>query len=507
MITARGSKWSIGSTGSKISRLIVAMLAALLLAGCLSGGDGIYDPNARLAAGGGGEDFPNTVDRLGKIAASDVEAASGWEDLQNLELPEVPDIGNLDSLRVEPPLFKRVALRKAADTDSCKSEWTWNIMEFLKFRRIRKITCEDDAIATRRDTLFYYYSGSFDADSTTLPATREEFEAKPDSFVLLVASRGSITWKSVNKVQNYRATNLDSVGGLDLGEFQTLQFEAGTQSYIIQRVSIYGPNGAYLSPTAPAEEFEYLRLGLSRDTLEWKRMRDADGDRAFWGVASTGIVTFERLVRNPDTEPGTSRLKLFMKAELIHDTVTGDNLKRLYYKDERTLRNGRMATFSFLGTDPDSVLRANDTAAVTSDTVFADTDSMKTYHGAYNLLLGPSPEAMGGHALVGFGIEKAWRRGPLRHSTTSFVPPAPAVAGQCRFLGVMTFSGKYANGDTIRTEGTVTPDGMEMDYQAIKNGKAEAFHLVYDINGNSVETVKIRVTNFTGPAAKRREAP
>ena len=503
MMATLRSKWPKRLT--VFGRLFVMASVALLLAGCmLDGGDTFYN-SGNVAAGGGGEDFPNTVDRLGKIAASDVNAASGWEDLQSLELPEIPDIGNLDSLRVEPPLFKRTGLRKIAASEDCLAPfWTWDIVEFVKFRRIRKITCDEDVVATRRDTLFYYYAGSFDLDSTILPATPEEFEANPDSFVTLVASRGSISWKTVDKVQYYRATNLDSVGGLDHGDFVTLQYEAGRQAAVVQRVKIYGPNGAYLSPTAPPEEFEYVRLGSTGDTLEWKRMRDVDGDRAFWNAQNTGLVTFERMVRSPENEPGTDRLRLFMKAQLTHDSVTGDNLKRLYYKDARLLRNGRVTAFSFLGTDPDSVLRANDTAIVMSDTVFATTDSMKTYHGAYSLLLGAVPEAMDGHALVGFGIEKSWRRGPLRYSTTSFMPPAPAIAGQGRFLGVMKFLGAYANGDTIRTVGNVTAEGMEMDYQGVKSGKQEAYRLLFDLNGNPMgEPVKIPVVDLTTPAGRR----
>jgi hypothetical protein len=467
--------------GHGMRRLFI-MAAALLMAGCLSGGDTFYDGSARV--GGGGEDFPNTVNRLGKIAAADVGAAGGWEELQNLELPEIPDIGNLDSLRVEPPLFRRAALgKRAASADCLPTYWTWDIQEFVRFRRIRKITCSEDSLAVRRDTLFYYYGGSFAADSTKLPATREAFEASPDSFVSLVGSRGSITWPLADKVQYFRATNLDTLGGLDHGDFLTVQYAPGRQSATLQRVKIYGREGAYLDPAAAPEEFEYTRLGASGDTLEWKRMRDADGDRAFYNAQNTGIVTFERMVRNPENEPGTSRHALFMKAQLFH-SAGGDSLKRLYYRDARLLRNGRVANFSFLGTDPDSALRANDTAAVMSDTLYATPDSMKTHHGAYSLLLGPVPEAMNGHALVGFGIQKTWKRGPLRSSTTTFTPPAPAVAGQGRFLGVMTFEGAYANGDSVRTVGNVTAEGMEMDYHGVKNGKEEAFRLLFDLEGN-----------------------
>jgi hypothetical protein len=469
----------------RAAALSAALLASLSLAGCIAGGDTFFDGNGRVAGGGGGEDFPNTVNRLGKIAAADAGAVGGWEELQNLELPEVPDVGDLDSLRVEPPLFRRAALgKRAASADCIPTYWTWDIQEFVRFRRIRKITCDEDSVAVRRDTLFYYYAGSFNPDSSKLPATTAEFEAKPDSFVTLVASRGSITWPKADKVQYFRASNLDSLGGLDHGDFLTLQYAPGRQSATIQRVKIYGRDGAYLSPAAAPEEFEYTRLGAAGDTLEWKRMRDADGDRAFYTAQNTGLVTFERMVRFPENEPGTARLTLFMKAQIFH-AADGDSLKRLYYRDARVLRNGRSATFSFLGTDPDSVLRANDTAAVASDTAYAPADSMKSYHGVYTLLLGPAPEAMSGHSLVGFGIEKAWKRGPLRYSSTSFTPPAPAAAGQGRFLGVMTFTGAYVNGDSVRTVGNVTAEGMEMDYYGVKGGKQEAYRLLFDLEGNS----------------------
>lgn len=474
MISIRIGKWRL-----------FAAAAAFFLAGCLAGGDTFFDRNARVG-GGGGEDFPNTVNRLGKIAAADVGAAGGWEELQNLELPEIPDVGNLDSLRVEPPLFRRSALGKRAASEDCLPPyWTWDIQEFVRFRRIRKITCDEDSVAIRRDTLFYHYAGSFHADSTKLPATREEFEAKPDSFVTLVSSRGSIVWPLADKVQYFRAVNLDTAGGLDHGDFLTLQYAPGRQSAAVQRVKIYGRDGAYLNEAAAPEEFEYARLGAAGDTLEWKRMRDADGDRAFYDGQNTGLVTFERMVRSPENEPGTSRLTLFMKARLFHSSG-GDSLQRLYYRDARALKNGRQAAFSFLGTDADSALRANDTAVVTSDTLYAAADSMKSHHAAYDLLLGPAPEAMNGHALIGFGIQKAWKRGPLTHSNTSFTPPAPATAGQERFLGVMTFEGAYANGDSVRTVGNVTAEGMEMDYRGVKSGKEEAFRLLFDLEGNPV---------------------
>jgi hypothetical protein len=485
---------------------LFAGAAALFLAGCLAGGDTFFDREARVG-GGGGEDFPNTVNRLGKIAAADVGAAGGWEELQNLELPEIPDVGNLDSLRVEPPLFRRAAFgKRAASADCLPPYWTWDIQEFVRFRRIRKITCDEDSVAIRRDTLFYYYGGSFHADSTKLPATREEFEAKPDSFVTLVSSRGSITWLLADKVQYFRAVNLDTAGGLDHGDFLTLLYAPGRQSATVQRIKIYGRDGAYLNAAAAPEEFEYTRLGAAGDTLEWKRMRDADGDRAFYDGQNTGLVTFERMVRNPENEPGTSRLTLFMKARMFH-SPGGDSLQRLFYRDARALKNGRQTAFSFLGTDADSVLRANDTAAVTSDTLYAAADSMKSFHAVYDLLLGSAPEAMNGHALVGFRIRKDWKRGPLIYSSSSFTPAEQDTGAQGRFLGVMTFEGVYANGDSVRTVGNVTPVGMEMDYRGVKSGKEESYHLVFDLQGNPVETQPKSPTDTTRTAPKRQDPP
>jgi len=453
--------------------------AILLLAGCmLSGGDTFY---GSAQVGGGGEDFPNTVNRLGKIAAADVNSAADWKQVQNLELPEIPAI-RLDSLRVDPPLFKQAAsgLGKIAASEEClPAFWTWDITELLRQRRIRKITCSADSVAVRRDTLFYYYAGG------DLPAT-QEFEAKPDSFMSLVGSNGSITYTGQDKVQYYRCSNLDTLGGLDYGDFVTVQYGAGRQTATFQRYEIYGPDGAYLDPKAAPEEFEYTRVNAAGDTLEWKRMRDADGDRKFWGAAGTGLVTFERLVSEPDNEPATARLALVMKARLTHDAVNGDNLKRMYYKDARVLRNGRVTGFSFFGTASDSVLRAMDTAAVTSDTVFAATDSMKTFHGVYTLKLGADPDSMSTHSLLGFGIDKAWRRGPLRSSVTSFKPAKPVPSNQSGFSGVMTSAGAYANGDSVFTTGTIDSTGIELEYRGVKSGKEEAFKLLYDLNGNVV---------------------
>jgi hypothetical protein len=471
--------------------------AALLLSGCmLSGGDTFYAGNT----GGGGEDFPNTVNRLGKIAAADVNAAADWEQVQNLQLPEIPAI-SLDSLRVDPPLFKSsgLALGKTfASPDCLPYFWTWDITEFLRYRRIRKITCAEDSIAVRRDTLFYYYAGG------PLPATREEFEVKPDSFVTLVGSRGSIVWTGMDKIQYFRCVSEDSVGGLDHGDFLTVQYAPGRQTATIQRVKVYGPDGAYLSPTAPPEEFEYTKLNALGDTLEWKRMRDADGDRAFYARSGAGVVYFERMVRNPDNEPGTARLALVMKARLTHDSVSGDQLKRLYYRDVRLLRAGSIASFSLLGSGADSILRAHDTARVISDTIGAARDSMTNYHGAYTLLLGSDPDSMSTHALLGFGIEKKWRRGPLRASTTSFTPFSPLYPGQGAFTGEMRSTGAYANGDSIFTTGTIRNDGMELEYRGVKAGKEEVYRLLFDLQGNSLGVIPGTKTDGARIAPKRK---
>jgi hypothetical protein len=451
--------------------------ASLFLAGCLSGGDGLYGNNAHV--NGGAEDFPNTVARVGTIALQDVSESGGWEQLQNTSLPEIPDIGNLDSLRIEPPLSKRAGLARAqASADCPPAFWTWDIVEFLRLRRIRKITCEEDVAQIRRDTLFYYYDGG------PLPATREEFEARPDSFALLVGSRGSITWPQSGKTQFFVCTNTDSLGGLDHGDFSTVQVDPGGQSTTRQRVKIYGPEGAYLAADATPEEFETLRLSLTGDTLEWTRLKDVDGDRAFHGAGDTGQVSYESKVRDPAGEPGTLSLSLFMKARLKHSGA-GDSLKRLYYTDSRRLRSGHTTRFSFVGAGPDSVLRGNDTAVVTSDTLFAAGDSMAAYRSVYRLRLGAVPEASDQHEMVDYGVDKTWRRGPLRRSVTAFRPTVDKADPALRSF--MDFRGVYFNGDQVQTLGMIRTDGIEMDYREVKGGKPARYRLVLNAEGKSVE--------------------
>jgi hypothetical protein len=469
-------------------RLLAAAHAFALSACLLSGGD-------TLVAPGGAEDFPNTVTTLGRIAVGDFSSSGQWEQVQDITLPEVPEISGLDELNVTPPLTEpglpKRGLAKAADEPGDIRDTVLDqtrTFQFFFAREVRVYLTHETSTFRRTDTVDCLYLGSLpEGDfSTKIQQIVDSVRAEPLTYLRPLRAWGVTRSKVLDEWQAYRLTNLDTGKAMDEAVYTTLTTDSGGTT-LTKRVRIYGPNGAYALPNPVPEEYELLRRGPARDTLEWVLIKDADYDRRLWAENLSGRVDLWLRVRNPASQPAITRMHAYMRANLTHRASLGDSLSQLFYQEQKWLRSGRNTTFTLQGqASASSLLRANDSARMTVDTVYALSDSMIRYTAIYNLRLGPVPDRMQEHLLLGFGINKFWRRGPVFSTVSVFKPDSAVAMGQSDFVGNIAFTTAYTNGDTVQTGGRITRDGLNLTLRQVKQGVAETYEVVMDAAGNLI---------------------
>jgi hypothetical protein len=486
-------------------KVLVAAAHAFALSACmLVGGDALVTP-------GGAEDFPNTVTELGKIALVEFSSSGDWEQVQNIELPEMPTLDGLDSLQIAPPQAKVAALGKSGglgktsiDTlDLSLWEVDYNkLFEAIVLGRLYAYAYDSTATAVRRDTVIVQYLGA----RTSISAVQDSIESNPGKFLLPLDYRGVVRTAATGVRRWYRLRNTDGVGEMDLAEYATytpLPNGGEHRRY----AKIYSPEGGFEEADQVPESYELLRRGPGGDTLEWTLVRDADWDRKLWGAGSSGIVDIFTRVRNPESQPALARMHVSMRADFRHSTVNGDSLRQLNYQEQRWLRSGGNVIFTLNGTGTGSLLAANDTAIMVVDTTYSLQDSAIKYTARYKLLLGARTDRMQDHKLVGYGISKYARLGPVFHTLSVFAPTVPVPMGQSGFEGLLSFTVAYRNEDTVKTEGSIGPNGMDLTVRSLKEGVASSFQVLLDAAGNLLQFTPIpQDATATAKLAKRAPA-
>lgn len=485
-------------------------LTSALTACVLTGGDNLVVP-------GGAEDFPNTVTPLGRIAVADFESVADWEQIP-VVTPVMPEIPSLDSLQMTPPGAKTAALGKAGagarvqngiDTLDM-SLWvvdTTRILEAYLLGRIHAYAADSSATFAQYDTVSALYLGDR-SNNASLSAARDSILSNPAKFLMILEFRGTMRRGPAGDTsswvrQSYRLRNVNLTGTIDQAEYRTVTPlpDGRTMS---KWVKIYGPEGAYADPRAVPEEFELLERGRTGDTLSWTSVKDADWDRALWGDGGRGVVDLAFRLRNPAAQPTLSRLHSQLRAEYRVTPGGNDSLGQLSYHEQRWLRNGRNVTFTFHGQGTaDGLLAGGDTARMTVDTIYALRDSLIKYSAAYKMLLGPIPDRMQDHKLVGFSVSKHWRMGALYSNTSLFHPEVPVIAGQSGFNGRMATTSVYVNGDTTVTEGTVDSTGFNLMVRNVKKNVVSTYEVVLDKAG---ELVRFAPVAPDATAAPRRSS-
>lgn len=478
---------------------MLAVASACVLSACL-----LEEGGSLFSGGGGGEDFPNTVQNLGRVTVTDVASATQWQQLQDLELPEPPDLDGLDSLQVELPqpgtgLGKSLmaatvsppagGLAKSTLDTIDLSLWQLDlggtrIQEALLFGRLHAYAQQELPGLSRSDTLVVFIRDRFSV--TPVSSLLDSIQADPERWLMPLEVRGALIEANGSR-RTYRLVNSNRTETFDEATFTTVTPlpDGGTDR---KRVRIHGPEGAYAEPGAVPEEFEHLRRAAGGDTLEWTLIRDADWDRRLWDETGSGVVELFRIVRGSSAPTGVRRLTLNMRAGMRRGAGEGgDTLLQLRLHEERHLMNGATASFAFEGTGDGALLLAGDTARMQIDTVYFYRDSLVRYGASYRLLLGSAPEKIDEHKLLDFVVARNWRTGPVRSTVSAFIPEVPLPIGQA-FEGMMSTVAAYVNGDTIRTEGSAGPQGADVTLRKIRAGVEEVWRVLIDPAGTVLST-------------------
>ncbi len=487
MKPALGRLWAAAQTF-----VLTGTLAGALSACMLTGGDTFVVP-------GGAEDFPNTITPLGRVAVDDLSAVGEWEQIP-VVTPSMPELPSLDSLQMTPPNGKVAALAKTGMTQATAFDtlnldvWrvdTTRVLEAYLLGRIYAYTSDSSATRVQYDTVSAQYLGDragLSLSAASLNAVRDSIRANPAKFLMPLEFRGTASYgpagaRATWVTHSYRLRNMNGEGTIDQAEYQTSTPlpDGGVRR---QWVKIHGLEGAYAEPGAVPEEFELLHRGPAGDTLSWTSVKDADWDRRLWTPDGRGMVDLAFRVRNPPTQPGIARMHSSLRAAY---RAAGDNdsLDQLKYHEQRWLRDGRNVTFTFqgIGTE-ENLLVGADTARMTVDTVYTLRDSLIKYEAVYTMLLGPVPERIQDHKLVGYSVRKHWRTGPLSSNTAEFLPHEPMPMGESMFTGSMSSTSVTRGGDSTTTQGTVDASGFNLVVRYVKGNVVSTYDVVLNAAGD-----------------------
>jgi len=421
----------------------------ILFSGCL------FDQE-RVA---GGEDFPNTVTVLGKVASDGIASQSSWDQFQ--EIPVLPDLKAGDSLDLIPPASP-AALPKGSGSFADSILWDSSTIALGYFR---KIVIQDSVLKLkfRHDTLTYR------ADGDTVPGNE-----------ILLGATGFALTTLPYKMKVYRIVNLDSAGAPDQADYgEIVRALDSTQRF--QHLRVFGMNGVYASAAdRRVMEYSFLRLRGS-DTLDWIQALDADKDGTLWGAGDSGVIELRYQGHLPSAKLHVERMSLSLRAKIYGK---GASSVPLLYHDSRLLKNGIATVFHVQGTGADSLMRLGDSALVTFDQIFPADASIVESHGRFRVLLGAIAWRFYDNQMLGFELDRSWRAGPIRHAVLTYAPDAPIRPGQLDPAGNFLLSLGYEDGATGEVNGSFRGGNLNADLLELRQGLRKAFRLVYDARGN-----------------------
>lgn len=395
-----------------VSRMLgttIALALALAVAGCDS------STSERTA---GGEDFPNTLEALGRALAEAVDSSGSWNRLQEASLPSASSEGLPDTAKV-------VAGRGGALL--CEPDTTWGSLEdgFLFQRAVR---CPD---------------GGRVQDSLVIRPT--------DSLVRILVRDSSGLLGLVRKVETFRA---DSGLGFKL---------KGYAGRIL--MSTVGVKGRWRLESE-------LVLDAGPD-LDWDSGRDNDLYRGGQATIRDGRDTLDLWSVLPwptgtgpvySSRTGDSGLALLERRQVLSSGARRSESSVLmafrtdslnYPLRSRTTTvwpGGARMEESILGRGSDSLFRPGDSALYLRTWRDAE-DSLRE---EIALRSSPSPRDRAGDRLLSLSSVRHRARAAERTVEIRAIPSTPLSPGTEFTDGSIFLRVARSNGETIRFEGTMT---------------------------------------------------
>lgn len=431
-----------------------ALVLGMVLPGCL-----FQLQDDRRA---GAEDFPNTLEPLGKAAASQVAAQSDWNEFDNIPASAV-GLSEAESSFSEAAAPKQMALFKGAASQA--ETVLWDLSDTARGIARKLSVKTGPGLQREEDTLVY----RFDAD----------FSQSHESGNLLLIRKGSLSRSGFLKT--WKFFNIDSVGLLDKGVIRVLYTPgAAFRLHVMDVVPDSAANPHALGG------FGMVSYGFSRgrggDTLETMLIHDNDGDGLLWSGDSGEIralhVTYDLPLR--PVLKSTRRLK----ATLLRK---GFVLRPHFYQEDRLENDGKSVTFRLRGRASDSLFAPGDTVNVDRIVVFDSTSDRVFRKDGFVVVLSPAPRDDAGNRLLSYTAAWEWRSGAVLSSSFSFKADAPASPLELRAQGSVHMTIAYTEGTTGELDGRFASDSLKAKYRETRKGITRKFQITWDKIGNLLE--------------------
>ncbi len=411
----------------------------------------------------GAEDFPNTLEPLGKAAASQVAAQSDWNEFDNIPITPT-GISEAESSFIEPVAPKQAALLKAAASQAETLLWDLSDTARGLARKVR-VKTGPGLLQREEDTLVYRFDSGFSQSE--------------ESGNLLLLRKGTLSRSGF--IKTWKFVNSDSVGLLDKGVIRLLYSPGSAfRLHVLDVVPDSAANPHDIGGFGFAS-YGFWR-GRGNDTSEAVSIHDLDGDGLLWRGDSGEI----RLVHVTYDLPLGPVLKSTrkLKATLLRK---GFVLRPHFYQEDRLEKDGKSVTFRLRGRGSDSLFSPGDTVNIDRMVVFDSTSDRISRADAFVVVVSPTPRDDAGNRLLSYAAAWEWRNGVLASSRFTFKADAPASPLELRAQGNVQMTVTFADGNTGEVDGRFVADSIKVKYRETRKGITRKFQITWDKIGNLIE--------------------
>lgn len=430
-----------------------AALCVLFLSACLL-------DNRRAGA----EDFPNTMEPLGKIAAEDWQSQGDWEQFSDRPQPAAESgsdslVGALPDVAVALEAALPALPRAGAFTPTASPEGDASGSGGAGLAKTGAVSVglfidsaagtatlvrvDDAVLKIQSDTLVFALGDLWDD-----PLRRGE---------ALRSLRGSQAQKVSARRLDYLARDENEDGRLDWGRFVSVL--PGLGENVREEIAVYtaGSDGALGGGDDALVLHAHLRLA-GPDTLESVWTRDADGDSVLFRADGSGKVRVERFVRNPLLRP---RVDWARQTYLVTAFADGGDPVPLRFREEREMADGSAVLVQAHGIGADSTLNPGDTARVRVETDFPEGAGRLSRKAVFTAVVGEDARRFGDWRMLRYAIESELASGPLASVAFSARLDAPGEPGQLRAEGEFTLRANLRGGGSAVLEGALRNRRLE----------------------------------------------
>jgi hypothetical protein len=412
----------------------------------------------------GAEDFPNTLEPLGKIAVGQVAAQGDWNEFDNVPA-SIAGIAEADSNLILAASADGSALPKTGLGSTDTTFWDMTDTALGMVKRIRLRT--GPGVQHQEDTLVYRYD--------------EAFRTQSESDYLLLARKGE--WTRLGLVKTWRFTNTDTLGPLDHGILRLIV----TAGQITKFHKIEVKLDSAADPEEP-KNFDWISYTFIRtrgmDTLETVSVNDNDSDGLLWNGDSSGEVRMNHVLFTPPLRPALENSSIRIRGTLIR---AGFVLRPHFFQEDRQERDGKVVSFRIRGRSSDSSFSQGDTVNIDRTVTFDTSAAIVERSDAFKVVLSALPRDFSNNRLLSYSATWIWRLGLIRESQFTFKADAPVSPAELRAQGTLHMTVVYADGAEGQADGSYSKDKLTAKYKEMRKGITKHYQVIWDKLGEVLE--------------------